>query len=685
MNKTSANAINPGSGHQYFAALPTIELLPHLTSKIADYYDFATKYRFLDKWKRSYLAYYGMSPSGTDTSKLSQAGTNGEEYILKVNDYRSILQGLLTMTTAQRPAGQPKATNTDSKSLNQTVLARTVLDYYMEEKKFELKLKDAAEFALFGAEGFIVLDWNATSGQIYSVDPTSGAPIYDGDIEGDVFHPIDVVRECWGENANTKWKVVRKFQNKWDLAAKHPDLAKKIIAISEASDFQHRYSNINYNAQTSEDFIPVWAFYHEKTEALPNGRLVKFVGADVVLSDGPLPFKNIPIYKIMPAPWHGTPFGYTVGYDLMGIQQNLDALNSMVATGQMNYGLQNILLPRGGEYNVYALAQGLNGIEYDPKVGEPKALNLLQTPKELIDNITRLEQKQETLSGLNATARGQIDRDMSGAALALIASQAVQFNNGLQQSYNSLCDAVETGIIEILQEYATTPRIATIAGKSNRFRTQEFKGSDLDGISRVVSEQVNPVSKTAAGRMQMAQDMLKSGLIKTPQHYFEVLMTGNIESLYEHETSQILMIRSENEDIGEGKPAIAVLTDQHQLHIQEHATVLDSPEARSNPQIVKLVTDHIQQHINILRTADPILLGLLGQKSIAAPPSAAPPLPGAPGPKGPGMPQMENGTPPVVQAAQTIKEPGMPNMPSLPKQAPEGAQEAYSQLKTSAA
>lgn len=690
-NKTPQDQTNPGAGPAYFASLPTDELLPHLMSKINDYYTFAFKYRFLDKWKRSYLAYYGMSQSGTDSSRLNQAGTNGEEYILKVNDYRSLLQNLLTMTTSQRPAGQPKATNTDSKSLNQTVLARTVLDYYMSEKRFELKLKDAAEFALFGGEGFIVLDWNATAGEIYSVDESTGASIYDGDIEGKAFHPIDVVRECWGENADTKWKVIREFENKWDLAAKYPDIAKKITAISEASDLYHRYSNINYNAQVSDDFIPVWKFFHEKTEALPNGRLVKFVGADVVLSDGPLPFKKIPIYRIMPAPWHGTPFGYTVGYDLMGIQQNLDALNSIVATNQMNYGVQNILLPRGGEYNTFALAQGLNGIDYDPKVGEPKPLNLLQTPKELIENISRLEAKQETISGVNSVARGNVDRDMSGAALALIASQAVQFNNGLQQSYNSLSDEVETGIIEILQEYATTPRIASIAGKSNRFRVQEFKGSDLEGISRVVSEQVNPVSKTAAGRLTMAQDLLKSGLITVPQHYIEVLTTGNIETLYEHETSQILMIRSENEDIGDGKPAHAVLTDKHKLHIEEHSTVLDSPEARSNPQIVKLVTDHIQQHLDILKTADPALLQLLGQQSLAAPPNpgASPPQTnGAPmphGPTGPGVPQMQNPTPPVQQAAQQVKEPGMPNMPSLPKQAPQGSQEAYEQLKSNAA
>lgn len=691
-NKTEFNSIRHQSDHRYFASLPADELLPYLITKIQDYYAFALRYRFMDKWKRTYLAYYGMSQSGTDTSKLSRAGASGEEYILKVNDFRSLLQNLLTMTTSQRPALQPKAMNTDSKSMNQTVLARTVLDYYMIEKHLEATLKDAVEFALFAAEGFVVLDWNATAGEIYSVDPKTQAPIYDGDLEFKAFHPVDIPREVWGENAKNSWYCTREFKNKFDLAAKYPDLASRIVEISEASDVQKNYTNINYDAQISEDYIPLWTFFHEKTEAVPNGRMVKFVGSDVVLSDSALPYKKVPVYSISPAPWHGTPFGYTVAYDLLGIQTNLDALNSIIATNQMNFGQQNILLPRGGEYPVYAMAQGLNGIEYDPKLGKPEPLNLLSTPKELIENITRLEHKQETLSGINSVARGNIDRDMSGAALALIASQAVQFNGGLQQSYNFLLESVGTGVIEIIQEYATTPRIASISGKSNRARVQEFKGSDLDGINRVSCEQINPVSKTAAGRLQMAKDMMGSNppLITTPQHYFEVLMTGTIESLVEHETSQIMLIRSENEDISDGKAPQAVLTDKHKLHIQEHATVLDSPEARTNPEIIRLVTSHIQQHIDMLRTTDQALLQLLGEQSLAQPPGGPPPPPGQPpphpsGPPGPSIPQMGNPAPPVVQQAQGVHQPQMPQMPHLPKAAPAATQNAYAQLKTTPA
>lgn len=1048
------------SNDVYWAAQAPDDLTRSLLTKISEYYDFVTRFQILDKWKRAYLAYYGMSEAGVDGSKLTQGGTNGELYIVKCNHFRSLLQNLLTLTTSQRPALQPKAQNTDSKSLNQTVLARSVLDYYLTEKRLEKELKKAVEFSLIAAEGFLTEEWNATAGAVYNVDPSTGAQIYDGDLEFNVYHPIDVIRECWSENnQNSKWKILRKFTNKWDLAAKYPEMADDILSVSKSPDYFTRYTFMVAGSPTSEDFIPVYRFYHEPSDALPNGRQFDFIDTELYFNDGPLAYKNLPVYRIAPADLHGTPFGYTVAYDLLGLQKNYDALFSIVTTNQINYGTQNICMPRGSEINVIQLAQGLNMIEYDKNLGKPEPLNLVQTPQEIFGQLDRIQHTMETLSGINSVARGNPEKSLhSGSALALVAAQAVQFNNGLQQSYNRLLEDTGTGLIEILQEYASTPRIAQIAGKSNRSRVKEFKGSDLVGINRVTVEQVNPISKclaydtpvlmydgtikmvqdirtgeqvmgpdsgprtvsgtasgtemmyevtskdknrnvkygcneshiltlkycsdtvgfdthkgevvdvsvaeymafpagrkrllqgfttgvefkekrlpippyilgvwlgdgtsekpsvtsadkeivdawaafaygrelqvreeenrqpnksknyvitsgqpsgkadrnsfmndlrelelignkhipqlylscgrsdrldllaglidtdgykigdtlcftqtddtlsnqvmhlaksvglratvkkykglpsklipnlrpdytynivtiggdthevpvklarkkcakveksrdplnygitvtpvgvgtyygftleeephfllgdftithnTAAGRLQEAQDLLQNKLITNPQHYFEVITTGTIETLYEHETSQILMIRGENEDLLDGKVPPVMFTDQHVNHIKEHATCLDSPEARQDPTIVKAVTAHIQAHVDQLQTGNPQLLQVLGQTPLPPPgaqgpggptPSpGAPPVPGspppgappgAPGPSGPPqasptsqLPQLHNATSPLMQQAGAVTG---SKLPSLPPGSPPGAHDAMAQMTANA-
>ena len=702
---------------QYWASLPPTDLALKLMRKTDNYYSFCNRYGFLERWQEAYMAYYGMSGAGATSSKLNQMGNNGENYVIKVNHFRSLIQSLLTLTTSQRPALQPKAQNTDSKSLNQTILARSILDFYMTEKRLEKELKKACEFGLIAGEGFLTEGWNATRGEIYDTD-SRGAAIYDGDAEFKVFHPIDVIRECWSENNQAPiWYIVREFRNKYDVAAKYPEMADEIISISQTPDFYSRYTFLTYDSVSDNDYIPVYTFYHTPTEALPNGRMFEFMDSDLFTTDGPLAYKNIPIYRIAPSDYHGTPFGYTVAYDLMGLQKNYDTLASIITTNQLNYGIQNILMPRGAEINVVQLAQGLNAIEYDRNIGKPEPLNLVQTPAEIFQQMDRIQRLMETLSGVNAVARGNPESSLhSGAALALVAAQAVQFNSGLQASYNRLLEDTGTGLIEILQEYAQTPRIAQIAGKSNRARIQEFKGSDLLGINRVTVETVNPIAKTAAGRLQMAQDLMQNKMVSNPQHYFEVITTGTLDTLYEHETSQILNIRSENEDLLDGKLPSVVMTDQHVAHMKEHATCMDSPEARKDPAVVSNVTKHIQDHINALRNTDPQLLQLLGQNPLPPEqppgegpppqgPNGPPPQQGGPPPQGPqsgpppqghgpppppnaqplpgrppqgNMAKLQNSQSPLAQEAASIKPAGMPR---LPQGAPAAAKEAYAQIK----
>lgn len=684
---------------QYWATRPSDQLPAALLTKIGAYYDYCFRYGILDRWKRAYLAYYGLSESGTDTTRLNQAGTNGELYVLKVNHFRSLLQNLLVLITSQPPAIQPKATNTDSQSMNQTILAKAIIDYYLREQSAERYLNEAAEFSLFGAEGFITLTWDPMAGEEAGIDPDSGRPFYDGDAKFRSFHPIDAIREVYSDsNETSKWYIMRTFQNKYDLASRYPEFADRLIGMTKSPDFMSKYHYIAFDLINSDE-LPVYTFYHEPTDAVPNGRMMEFIDNDLWLSDTELPYKHLPVYSMKPAKWFGTTFGYTVAYDMMGIQRNIDALQSIVATNQMNYGVQNIITWRGSDVNVVALAQGLNAIEVNAGSQPPTPLNLVQTPKEIFEQIGALVRELETLSGINSTARGNPEESLkSGTALALVAAQAIQFNSGLQKSYNNLIQDVCTGLIEILQEFAKTPRIAAIAGKSNRSRVKEFKGEDISNISRVVCESVNPISKTAAGRLQMAQDLLQiPGMIQTPQHYFEVVETGTLEPMLEHQTSQMVYIRSENEELADGKPVQGVVTDSHLLHIHEHATVLDSIEARQNPEIVNNTTSHIQWHIEQLKTADPDLLRALGQQPIPppapppqpqmGPPPGAHPMAPVPGGHGPqplaphpsGPPALTSNIPPVgIAATQHLQK---PRLPTLPHGTPPQLQASYDQLK----
>ena len=178
---------------------------------------------------------------------------------------------------------------------------------------------------------------------------------------------------------------------------------------------------------------------------------------------------------------------------------------------------------------------------------------------------------------------------------------AIQFHAPLQQSYISLLEDVGTATIQILQDYADSPRIIQIAGKRNKgIIQQSFSSDDIDSISRVQVQVGNPMSKTVSGRLSIAQDLLQNKIVTTAQEYLMVLETGEIEPLTQGASAELLNLASENEMLGEGTAVPVLFTDNHVLHIQEHSALASDPIVRQDPEQFAIISQHIMEHLSML-------------------------------------------------------------------------------------
>lgn len=658
------------SDDKYFAARESDETVSVLLSKANSWFSNLDSNGYLDKlrdmWSAYHGAYYG---SASDGHKISFSGEQGEFTNLPVNHLRNIAQNILVMITAQRAVMDARAINTDYKSLVQTKLANGLLDYYMREKRLERYLRTAVEYAIVLGAGYVKMEWNATGGEIYDqiegeVDPVTGEasasyPVYEGDVKFCNLSPFDVVVDPTKENQDLDWVLCRTFKNKHDLAAKYPELKEKIVNIPSKSEYDKYRFNSSGHSET--DDVAVYEFFHKRTEAMPEGRYLLFLDYKCTLMDAPMPYDVLPVYRISAGDIIGTPFGYSPMFDLLPIQDAVNSLFSTIMTNQSQFGVQNILMPRGADVVPSSLSGGLNLIEYNPQAGAPSPLNLTQTPKEVFDFLQMLVKEMEVLSGVNSVARGNPDANLkSGTAMALIQSMALQYMSGLQQSYVQLIEDVGTGLIKMLQRFASVPRITMIVGKNNRTEMKEFTGDDLSSVTRVMVDVGNYLSHTVAGKVEMAEQMMQMGVIKTPEQYFTVINTGRLDAMMEDTQSELLLIRAENESLVTGAQVMAVATDQHSLHVKEHKCVLADPDLRRDPALVQRTLMHIQEHIDMLRNIDPQLLAMMGEQSLAPPPMVGPdgmPMdPNAPPPGGapPGPPPAGAG------AAGPMQPPGVP-------------------------
>lgn len=642
----------------YWASVDAKEIADNILEKVDSYYKYLSMSGRLDLLRRSWTYYYRPRITG---GMLNPVGQQGELTAISVNNYRNLLVHLETMTVQQRPNFEPRATNSDVKSQAQVILAGGLLDYYMREKKLERYIKQAVKDCLMFAESFVRAEWDATSGEKYGQTAT-GATTYEGDMKYSNYTPLNVVRDFTKEAAGDEtWYILRDFQNKYDLAAKFPEIADKILDDCTDALELARTTTLNYLSLEESDNIVVYTLIHKPTPALPSGRYTTCLDNGTVMMDGPIPYKETHVYRIAPDEETGTIFGYTVGFDLLPVQEALDMLYSTVTSNQSTFGVQNILTPKGHDLSTSQMSGGLNVMEYDPKVGKPEALNLTQTPPEIFNFIQMLEKVQETISGVNSVARGNPEASLkSGAALALVQSMAIQFSMGLQQSYSQLVEDLGTGTINILKTFAAVPRVAAIAGKSNRPMMKDFSGEDLDAINRVTVDMGNPMTRTTAGKTNLAEWYLDKGMIDNPDQVVQVITTGRLEPIVEGKQANLLLIKGENEQLSDGIPQRALIFDDHAKHVLEHSIVLANPEIRQDPSnpIVQITLDHIQEHFDLAGTpAYQAMAAMLGHELLVAPMAPMGP------PQDGGAGDMLNGTPPIVQEAQGVQQPNMPSPP----------------------
>lgn len=153
------------SKDEYFGSSSADDLVGYLQDRSTIWFQSLSTSQYLEKIKKSWQAHHGVYYE--NSHQISFGGEQGELVQMPVNHFSNIAQNILTMVTATRPSFQAKAINTDLKSNIQTNLANGLLDYYMRDKRLEQDLKRAVEYAIVMGTGFVKMEWNATSGEIY--------------------------------------------------------------------------------------------------------------------------------------------------------------------------------------------------------------------------------------------------------------------------------------------------------------------------------------------------------------------------------------------------------------------------------------------------------------------------------------------------------------------------------------
>lgn len=640
----------------YFGKKSGKDLVNELQTKVDKYYNYVQSTGRILVAKYVFNSYY----ISRNDSIAVRKEKNGR---LKINvaELRNSTQYTMSLLANKPTSFDPIAVNSDSKSQRQTKIARNVVDYYTEQKQLDAYFKENLELAIVASEAWGSLSWNKFAGGEYGANE-DGSIAYEGDIEFGMHDMSDIIRDVGKrKQMENDWLIVRREKNKYELAAEFPEFAENIIGLQYIVEAN---KELNYDSQTQiyTDMCYYYEFRHKKSVLMPEGKLAIFISSGDLLYEGPNPYQDLAIYPLFPSKEIGSAFGWTNNYDLVAFQEAISKYYSIMLTNHAAFGYQNIVATKGCGIEVSEVAKGLRMFQVN-QGEELKPLTLLATPPEIFQAMGGFSKKYEALAGLNSVVKGNPEASLkSGTALALVVSQAVSYLNTLDANFSQFKQNIATGIINMLKVYANTKRLVAIAGSSNSTAiTTQFTKDDLAGIDRVIVKEANPMTKTVAGRVNMADMMLQSGQI-TPEQYDNVIATGQIQQVLEGKSSQVTLVKSENERLSQGQQCLVLRTDNHLLHRDEHLVLLNDPELREDPTLTQVVLEHVAEHEKYI----PAEQG----GTLMPPPMPMPGNPVEPNTLGP------EGTLPPAQLNDGSQV-NTPKMPSLPKGSPEVSQQAY--------
>lgn len=635
-----------------------------LAAKEAEFLRSAEARGLLSMARLAYAIYFGLSNSvGTSgrwsAQSIQFSGESGELIEFNVNEFRSFCDQIINMTCKNRPSFQAQAINTDYDSLAQVEASDSNVNYHFEQNYGERKEKEVVKAEGLYGKAYTHVEWDPDGGPDVEIDievpdPATGDPMPGKDtvkagefIVSRLYWWQVVCEPSRSEYDGHHWRmVVPERRSKWEMLARFPLYARQIHESNLVeSDFIYRVPGTDPNALYAEDYCSIRIFYHLPGGAIPKGRKVTFVN-QVMVDDTELPIDQIPVVDLMSCELHGTVFGISDMWNMIPLDQMQSQVLSDMATNIEAFGRPPLAVTEGTDIDLDALANGQKVIFVPMNAATPEAIKFPTIPDASWKIIELLRGMRQSISGLNAIARGDTSANVtSGAHAALYSSLAVDAQAPRASALDHHRERVGNIFLAYLKKYAQHPQLIAVAGVDERSYMQSFTGKDLAGVHRVVIKTVNPMMKTQAGRLsivEMLRDWPNSPL-SDPEQILELLTSGQMKPMYSASRVGLLRTKQENEVLLKGPevqitmvpdpttgapvqqqtvPEIPVLmTDNVRTHLVAHLEVIASPAAK-NPKIMAACVAHILDHMSVARTGDPYLAMILGNPP---PQSAMPP------------------------------------------------------------
>ncbi len=357
-------------------------------------------------------------------------------------------------------------------------------------------------------------------------------------------------------------------------------------------------------------------YYEQPSDKFENGRYIAVCG-DQLLYEGELPYINgdgntrkLPFVQQNSVSRPGCLWGVSVVERCIPIQRAYNAVRNRKHE-YLARAAVGVLTVEEGTADVEELAE--NGLApgkvliYRQGANKPEMLTPASIPNEFTREENALLEEFNLISGTSDLMRQSVapTNVSSGTALNVIAEQD-------DTRLAITADRIRDAIIEIsrqwlrlFKQFAGAARIDRVVGKNGKISKLYWNASMLTSDD-VVNETENELSDSLTSRKQLIYELLARGMFssadgtlsqRTKGRILRALGMGDWENISDISEIHENRAMRENLLLKNGGNVTVLDTDDHEIHISEHAKVLLSEEFEENFGIDSDARRRFEEHI----------------------------------------------------------------------------------------
>lgn len=600
----------------------------------------AAKSRHEATWFLNLAYYQGEQWVAWDGNNLYRPALRRDRMLIVDNRIQPAVRTEVAKLTKQRPVFTVTPRTGDQEDVEASYIAEQLLEYEWTHLGMRDKFNRALLWSRVCGSGFLKVTWDSTAGDGFDalVGPDgkplqgpNGAPmtgmdprvisqqlgvdvkskkVNQGDVSVEVRSPfqmfVDPIAERFDE---AEWVIEQSVRSKeyvkkrWGVDAEadtsaNPGLIEARLGGAVSSTSSYKGVRIN-------------EFWAKPSSEYPKGRRAVWI-KNKVLFDDTNPYDCCPyiMFKNIEVP--GRVWPTSIAEQLRGPQTELNKVKSQIAENRNRIGNPTILASKQSvaDPNAFesAMAQPGGIFYYDDNNGPNAAPAYLQSPQlppYVLQEVDRIEQSIQEISGQHEATSGNVPSGVTSAAAINLLQEAddTRLGPAVSDMEDGLA-RVGQKILTLVSKFYSDSRTIRIAGEDATWRIFDFRGSMLRDNTHVVVQTGSAFPQSKAAKQAALQELLtffvQSGQPlqgKNLARFLKDWDVGGLERLVDELSEDEQQVNRENQRLGKGEMLPINSYDDDAAHISGHQDFMKTASYdQINPMAKQVFENHVAQH-----------------------------------------------------------------------------------------